>query len=66
MTLLLTEADVRSLLTMPIALEIVEESLAPAGPRRIDPAPAPQNQNAGQRAAALHGGGRHGARIILA
>jgi len=27
MTLLLTEADVRSLLTMPIALEIVEESL---------------------------------------
>jgi alanine dehydrogenase len=31
MTLLLTEADVRSLLTMPIALEIVEESLRRQG-----------------------------------
>jgi len=31
MTLLLTEADVRSLLTMPIALEIVEESLRQQG-----------------------------------
>src|SRR5271169_2620386 len=31
MTLLLTEADVRSLLTMPIALEIVEESLSQQG-----------------------------------
>jgi alanine dehydrogenase len=31
MTLLLTEADVRSLLTMPIALEIVEESLRKQG-----------------------------------
>ena len=31
MTLLLTEADVRSLLTMPIALEIVEESLREQG-----------------------------------
>src|SRR5487761_1064229 len=31
MTLFLTEADVRSLLTMPIALEIVEESLRQQG-----------------------------------
>jgi ornithine cyclodeaminase/alanine dehydrogenase-like protein (mu-crystallin family) len=31
MTLLLTEADVRSLLTMPIALEVVEESLRQQG-----------------------------------
>jgi alanine dehydrogenase len=31
MTLLLTEADVRSLLTMPVALEIVEESLRQQG-----------------------------------
>ncbi|HEY2646516.1 MAG TPA: ornithine cyclodeaminase family protein [Candidatus Acidoferrales bacterium] len=31
MTLLLTEADVRSLLTMPIALEVVEESLREQG-----------------------------------
>ena len=31
MTLLITEADVRSLLTMPIALEIVEESLRQQG-----------------------------------
>src|SRR6202795_3751317 len=31
MTLLLTEADVRSLLTMPMALEIVEESLRQQG-----------------------------------
>jgi alanine dehydrogenase len=31
MTLLLTEADVRSLLTMPIALEVVEESLRRQG-----------------------------------
>jgi len=31
MTLLLTEADVRSLLTMPIALEIVEDSLRHQG-----------------------------------
>jgi alanine dehydrogenase len=31
MTLLLTEADVRSLLTMPIALEIVEESMRQQG-----------------------------------
>ena len=31
MTLLLTEADVRSLLTMPVALEAVEESLRHQG-----------------------------------
>src|ERR1700692_1813218 len=31
MTLLLTEADVRSLLTMPIALEVVEDSLRQQG-----------------------------------
>ncbi|MGA7795099.1 MAG: ornithine cyclodeaminase family protein [Candidatus Acidiferrales bacterium] len=31
MTLLLTEADVRSLLTMPVALEVVEESLRQQG-----------------------------------
>src|SRR6202166_5174781 len=35
MTLLLTEADVRSLLTMPIALEIVEESLRQQGPGEL-------------------------------
>ncbi|MGH9680144.1 MAG: ornithine cyclodeaminase family protein, partial [Candidatus Acidiferrales bacterium] len=31
MTLLLTEADVRSLLTMPLALDVVEESLRHQG-----------------------------------
>ena len=35
MTLLLTEADVRSLLTMPIALEVVEESLRQQGEGKL-------------------------------
>ena len=35
MTLLLTEADVRTLLTMPIALEAVEESLREQGEGKL-------------------------------
>jgi alanine dehydrogenase len=35
MTLLLTEADVRSLLTMPVALEVVEDSLREQGENKL-------------------------------
>lgn len=56
MTLLITEADVRSLLTMPIALEIVEESLRKQGngelilnPRRRSRCPTTRSCTTWQR-----------------
>ncbi len=64
MTLLLTEAEVRSLLTMPVALEVVEESLREQGEGKLVLASATQAEAAGQRAAALHGGCRPGSAAI--
>ena len=60
MTLLLTEADVRSLLTMPIALEIVEESLRQQGNGELILNPRRRIKTPDNAPTALHGGGRSG------
>src|SRR5487761_498329 len=80
MTLFLTEADVRSLLTMPIALEVVEESLRQQGngelvlhPRRRVKLPdnallhymAAGDPVRGYIGTKLHMGVRGGARIVV-